>query len=979
MKKFLKITGIIIALILALLILIPIIFQDKLIEIAKTEINNQVDAKIDFGEFDLSIFTYFPNLNFEINNVTVSGIDKFESDTLMHLKQLSAKVDIMSVFGDKIDVLGIRLIEPSIYAHVLPDTSANWDIAKASDTTEAVEEELVEEPAAEGEEEAAFNLALREFSIQKANIVYKDEPGDMMTDLKNLDYTLKGDLSLTTVELNMALLIEEITVKMEGVSYLNKTNIEYNAGINANLDEMKFDLLENEFRMNKLILSLAGYLQMNEDDSYAMDLSFGTNKNQFKDLLSLVPAVYTQDYNDIKTSGALDFSGFAKGTYSDTQLPAFNLKLNIDKASVQYPDLPASIDQIYVDLIVDNKDGIEDHTVIDLKRFDMNLAGNPFSARYITKTPISDPYIDGFVKGKIDFDKLKDAMPLDSMSISGLMEMDLQMKGNLSTIEEERYDEFEAKGNIALQNFEYKADDLDYDVFIESTNFEVAPKYFTLGNFDAKVGKSDFHADGRIDNFLAYYFKDEVLSGAFNLTSNLIDGSELAGEETTEEENSKTTASTETSAETSADPAVEEPMEVVELPKNIDFELNTDIKKILYDTYIIDNFKGKVLLKEGVAEMKSVSMNMIDGTLKMEGTYDSRNLQEPKVDFDMEMLGFEIDKMFETFNTVQKLAPIAESCHGKIDLKFKLNAVLDQNMEPIQETMNGAGRLSSKNIIVGGSEAFDKLAGLLKNDKYKQVDLTDIDGSFIIENGDIIISPVEVKMNDSKATFGGRQGVDQSLDYLLNVNIPRSDLGDANKLIDGLMAQGGDLTKNIDLGETVKADIFITGTVDKPQFSVGMKDMAKNTTEQLKEQVKEKINEVIDDTKEKAIAEARKQADALMVEAEKQSQKLIAESNTQADEIRKNGKIAADQAKAEAKKEIDKLMKEAGSNPIAKVAAKESGKKLQAEADKKADQLQKEANKKADQLVAETKKQTDKIKQNAKTEGDKLIAEAEKL
>jgi hypothetical protein len=335
--------------------------------------------------------------------------------------------------------------------------------------------------------------------------------------------------------------------------------------------------------------------------------------------------------------------------------------------------------------------------------------------------------------------------------------------------------------------------------------------------------------------------------------------------------------------------------------------------------------------------------------------------------------------MFETFNTVQKLAPIAESCHGKIDLKFKLNAVLDQNMEPIQETMNGAGRLSSKNIIVGGSEAFDKLAGLLKNDKYKQVDLTDIDGSFIIENGDIIISPVEVKMNDSKATFGGRQGVDQSLDYLLNVNIPRSDLGDANKLIDGLMAQGGDLTKNIDLGETVKADIFITGTVDKPQFSVGMKDMAKNTTEQLKEQVKEKINEVIDDTKEKAIAEARKQADALMVEAEKQSQKLIAESNTQADEIRKNGKIAADQAKAEAKKEIDKLMKEAGSNPIAKVAAKESGKKLQAEADKKADQLQKEANKKADQLVAETKKQTDKIKQNAKTEGDKLIAEAEKL
>ncbi len=974
MKKFLKITGITIVLIIALLILIPVIFQDKLVEIAKTEINNQVNAKIDFGTFDLSIFTYFPNLNFEINDVTVSGINHFEGDTLLQLKQMSVKVDIMSVFGDQIEVLGIHLIEPNIYAHVLPDTSANWDIAKASEDTATP----TEDAATETEDEGSFSLALKEFSIQKANIIYKDEPGDMMADLKNLDYHLEGDLSLVDVKLKMGLLVEVVTVEMEGIPYLNQTNIAYNAGIDANLETMRFDLLENKFRMNHLILSLAGYLKMNEDDSYDMDLSFGTNKNQFKDLLSLVPKIYTQDYNDIKTTGVLDLSGFAKGTYAENQLPAFNLNLNIDNAAVQYPDLPASIDQIYVHLIVDNKDGVEDHTLIDLKRFNLNLAGNPFSARYTAKTPISDPYIDGYVKGSIDFDKLKNAIPLDSMSISGLMQMDVTMRGNLSTIEQERYDEFEAKGQIALQNFEYKAADLDYDVLVESTQFDVAPKYFTLNHFDAKVGRSDFHATGRIDNFIAYYLKDEVLSGAFNLSSNLIDGGELAGETSTETEATTTEAADETLAETQ-ETSTETPMEVVELPKNIKFELNTDIKEILYDTYQIKNFKGQVHLNEGIAEMKPVSMNMIDGTINLSGKYDSKNIKEPKIDFNIEMLGFEINKMFETFNTVKKLAPIAENCKGLIDIKCNLDATLDQNMEPVLQTMNGAGRMTSKNVTIGGSEAFGMLASILKNDKYKSAKITDIDGSFIIENGNLIISPVDVKMNHSKATFGGRQNLDQSLDYVLNVNIPRSDLGDANKLIDGALALGGNLSKDVNLGDNINADIFITGTLNKPKFSIGAKDMVNNAKEQIKDKVKEEVKKVVDDTKAKAIAEAQKQADALMAEAEKQSQKLMEEANKQADNIRKNGKKAAEQAKAEAKKEIDKLIKEAGSNPIAKMAAKEAGKELQAEADKTADNLQKEANKKADQLVAETKKQTDNIKQKAKAEGDKLIADAKKL
>ena len=982
MKKVLKFVSIGLVVIFTLLILIPVIFKDKLVEIAKTEINNQVNAKIDFGEFDLSIFTYFPNLNFEINNVTVSGVDKFEGDTLMQLKQFSVKVDVMSVMGDNIKVLGVHLIEPTIYAHIRPDTTANWDIAKESNATEQDTKDIDVNAEEQTESASEFNMALKEFSIRKANITYYDEPGDLKAELKNLDYTLSGDMGLTNVKLDMALLIESITVEMEKVKYLNKTNIEYTAGLNADLDKMKFDLLENKFRLNQLVLSLNGFLQMNDDDSYAMDLSFETNKNKFKDLLSLVPLAYTSDFADIKTSGKLKLEGFAKGTYSEKQLPTFNLNLNIDNASVQYPDLPASVNKIFVDLNIDNKDGVDDHTVINLKRFDLDLAGNSFSASYLTKTPVSDPYIDGYVKGNIDFDKLKDAIPLDSMSISGLMSMDLKMKGHLSTIEKEQYDKFDATGNISLKNFIYKASDLDYDVLIDSTAFEITPKYFTLNNFDAHVGKSDFHADGQIDNFIAYYFNNDVLKGAFNLKSNLIDANELAGDDSASEStetNIKKENTEEDVNKTSENELNEEaPMTVVELPSNVDFELNTKLNKILYDTYEIENFEGKVILKEAVANLQNVQMNIIDGTLGLNGTYDVRDINAPKIKFDFKMLNFDLKKTFETFNTVEKLAPIAENCNGLFSMNLNLDATLDKQMEPIQESMNGSGGFKSKSIVIGGSESMEKLAGLLKNEKYKEAKLENIDAKFTIEDGNIIILPTPVKWNDSKATFGGKQGVDQSIDYLLNVEIPRSDLGEANALMENLMAQNN-YTKDVDLGKTINADIFITGTLEKPHFSIGVKDLVNNVVDQVKDQIKEKVEELIDNTKEEAIAEAKKQAEALMVEAEKQSKVLIAESEKQAVEIRKAGKNGAKQATAEANKQIDDLMKEAGNNPIAKMAAKEAGKKLKSEAAIEAKKIESEANKRADQLVSETKKQTSNIKNKAKEEGDKLIMKAEKL
>ena len=42
----------------------------------KEEANNNLNAKVDFGEFDLGLISTFPNFEFSINDVKVDGVDQ---------------------------------------------------------------------------------------------------------------------------------------------------------------------------------------------------------------------------------------------------------------------------------------------------------------------------------------------------------------------------------------------------------------------------------------------------------------------------------------------------------------------------------------------------------------------------------------------------------------------------------------------------------------------------------------------------------------------------------------------------------------------------------------------------------------------------------------------------------------------------------------------------------------------------------------
>jgi hypothetical protein len=328
------------------------------------------------------------------------------------------------------------------------------------------------------------------------------------------------------------------------------------------------------------------------------------------------------------------------------------------------------------------------------------------------------------------------------------------------------------------------------------------------------------------------------------------------------------------------------------------------------------------------------------------------------VDFSYDAQNLDINETASSFNTVEKLAPLAKKATGKFSTKMTFSSALDQNLEPIMESIAGKGNLQSKNIYIEGFEPLNELARTLKIDRLSKQNIEDVKFDFEIRDGRVHIEPFDVKIDKMNSNIAGSTGLDQTIDYVMKLKIPTEMLqGPAMGVVQGLLGQANAaLGSNMTIGDKVDVGVLVTGTVEKPIFkpSFGSVVNTQSVKEVVKEAVKEKIEEVKTEVIDKSVDEAKAQAAKLIAEAQKQSDNLKAEAKKQADNIRDEGKRAAKRLEDEAK------------NPIAKAAAKEAGKKLISEADKNAQKVESEAAKKGDGIVNEAKKQ-----------GDKLISDAE--
>lgn len=829
MSKIFKIVGGVIggllALVILALIIVPTFFSDEVEAFAKKMANEYVkDARVDFGDFSLSIISSFPSLRAGFENVDIIGQGRFEGDTLLHVGRLHADLDVMKAISGDIQVNAVAIDDVLAQGIVTADSLVNWDIVNiASDTTATAE--------ADTTASTPLKLNLEKVELTNVRLAYTDSTSSTVARVNGLNASMNGSMDGNVMGLTLKLGIDDINAGLGGVNYVKGASLGFDAKAVADLDSMKFTFDENRLTFAGLPLAFDGWVQLKDSNVIAVDMKLAALETTFQTVFALIPQEFLKSVQGLKTTGSFQLFAMAKGEYRDLDnIPAINAALKVSNGYVKYPDLPESLSDINVSVVVNNPGGAADLTTVAVDTFHFALAGNPFDIRANVKTPMSNLNFDASMVGRIDLGSLKKALPLDSMEISGLINADLKVVGDMQSIDKQQYDKVNAQGKIGLTKFQFKGSALPQGLDITEALLAFSPQAANLNPLNILIGKSDISLTGNVENYLPYVLSDGTVKGVVTLKSKLLDCNELLAM------TSSDSAPADTAAAQPEQTAASEPLQ---LPTNINFHFNTDIDKLVYDKLELTNIAGRVALENGIADLSSLSTDICDGKLVLNGRFQTPKGKNSKADMKLDFNNVDINKLTGSFSVVDSLLPIARSAYGRVKIGLDIVTELDASLSPILKSVNGKGDFASADIQLKDSEFQQNLSKLLNNDKYNDLRVKDCKVNYTIVDGNVVVEPFQFNVFGRKATFGGKQGLDQTMDYMLKMPVARAEIA-------GLISKVGGSANNFSKGDDLPVGVKVQGTLSKPQLKLDLSDATNALAGEAKAKASEKATEAVD-------------------------------------------------------------------------------------------------------------------------------------
>ncbi len=813
------IIGSFILLVAGSLFAIPYFFKDQIKAKIIDAINQKVDAKVSFADADLSLFKNFPNANVTIEKLAIINKAPFEGDTLVALGELNLKMSIKELFkGDNepMNIDGISSKDGLINIIFNKDGIGNYDIAIKDDKTST--DDSKSKPLA---------LNIQNYKLENFQFRYFDESSKIKMLIDSLNHEGIGDFAASKLDLNTKS-TAKISLNMDKVNYMNHVALTLDAVLGIDLEKSKYTFKENKALINQLPLEFDGFIQL-VDAGQEYDLKFKTPTSSFKNFLGVIPAAYASSLDNVKTTGDFTVAGFAKGLYSDTTVPQFNVEIASNNASFQYPNLPKSVQNIIIDTKIINQTGILNDTYVNLDQLSFRIDQDVFNAKANIKNVTQNAIVDAALKGTINLGNLSKAYPIKlDKPLSGILKADVTTKFDMQSVEKSQYQNINNAGTMSLSGFKY-TDENGKSMNISNAAIVFNPSRVNLKQFNASTGKSDLSVTGVLENFYGFIFKNQNLQGNFNLTSNQLAVNDFV----TSEETPKTAAVKTETSDTKA-----KKTEAMKIPAFLDCTLTAKANTVLYDNLTLKNVSGILIVKDEKLTMENIKTNIFGGSIGLNGAVSTKE-KTPTFDMNLGLNQVDIAQSFTQLDMLKKLAPIAGIVNGKINSTIKLNGNLDANeLTPDLKTITGdlLGQFLSTTINSSNSTLLTALTSNIKFLDMSKINLNDLKAAITFKDGKVNVKPFTIKYQDIQANIGGTHGFDQSMNYNIKFNVPAKYLGtEANALISKLSAADAQKLENIPI------NAMLTGSFSKPKITTDLKTAATNLTNQLIQQQKAKL------------------------------------------------------------------------------------------------------------------------------------------
>lgn len=809
LKKILKGFGILILVLLVALVTVPYLFQDKIKEMLAETINKNVDATVAFEDVDLSLLRSFPRANVTVDKLSIINKAPFAGDTLAYFDELDLKMSVMELFKDKTETMSIESISSKnglLNIVFNKDGVGNFDIAieNAKKKSDGKSDPLA--------------LNIQDYAIENYRFRYFDEGSGLELKIDSLNHSGKGDFAKSKLDLTTKS-TAKVSLNMDKTNYMKNVALDLEAVLGIDLDQSIYTFKQNKALINNLPLTFDGSIAIVEQGQQ-YDLTFKTASSAFKNFLGLVPSAYSGSLDNVKTTGEFTVQGFAKGLYSDNTVPKFNVAIASNNASVQYPDLPKSVQNIVIDAKIINETGILNETYVNLDKLSFKIDRDVFNASANIRNVVENPLVDAKLDGVVNLANLSQAYPIKlDKPLSGIVTANVKTKFDMASVEASHYDKMDNSGNLTLTGFRY-LDENNKAINISKAAVQFSTTRINLQELAATTGNTDLQVNGTLDNFYGFLFKDQVLKGNFNLNSNQFAIADFMSAE--------------------SDPKSQQPTnsEAVKIPAFLDCTVSAKANTVLYDNLALKDVSGKIIIKDQKATLQNVKTSVFGGTIAVTGDVSTKG-KVPVFNMDLGMNSVDIQQTFTKLEMMKSIAPIAGVINGKLNSTIKISGNLDpKEMTPNLNTLSGnlAAQLLSTTINESNSPLMHKLDESIGFIDLQKLNLNNLKAALTFQNGKVNVKPFELKYQDIKVNVGGQHGFDQNMNYNVKFDVPAKYLGtEANKLLNSLSPADAKKIENVPI------TAILTGNFNNPKISTDLKQAVSNLATQLVKQQKDKL------------------------------------------------------------------------------------------------------------------------------------------
>ncbi|MBC7524493.1 MAG: AsmA family protein [Flavobacterium sp.] len=806
-KKILKIVGIFFVVLIVAAFAIPYFFKDQIKAKIVQTINNNLDAKVAFADADLSLFKSFPQANVSITKLSVINKAPFLGDTLVSFDELNLKMSIKELFKGKEESMNVEAVSSKnglVNIIFNKEGIGNYDIAlKNKDKIDTKSQPLA--------------LKIKEYSVENFKFKFTNEASKMKLVIDSINHSGTGDFANDVLDLNTKT-TAKMSLDMDKTNYMKNIAISLNAVLGLDLKNSKYTFKQNQAKINELPLQFDGFIQL-VDAGQQYDLTFKTPTSSFKNFLGLIPSAYSSKLDNVKTTGDFSVSGFAKGVYSDTSVPKFNVAIASNNASFQYPNLPKSVQNIIVDTKIINDTGILNDTYVNLDKLSFSIDKDVFNAKANIKNIVENPLIDASLKGTINLSNLTKAYPIKlDKPLTGILKADVTSKFDMKAVENNQYNQINNAGTMSLSGFQY-ADENGKKMIISTAMVVFNPSRVDLQEFKATTGKTDLNVTGVLENFYGFLFKKQELKGNFNLNSNQIAVSDFVT----------------TSAPTKNAPKKTEAMKI---PSFLNCSLTAKANTVIYNNLVLKDVSGKLIVKDQKVTMQNVKTSIFGGQIGLNGDVSTKE-KTPKFNMNLSLNQVNIAETFTKLDMMKKIIPLAGIINGKLNSTIKLSGNLDAvEMTPDLKSISGdlLGQLLSTTLNTTNSTLLTALTSNIKFIDLSKLNLNDLKGALSFDNGKVVVKPFDIKYKDIKINVAGTHGFDQIMNYNLKLDVPAKYLGtQANTLFAKLSESDVNKLDNIPL------NITIGGNFSNPRITTDLKQATTALVTSLVKMQKEKL------------------------------------------------------------------------------------------------------------------------------------------